>query len=92
MNILVLGDVFGPAGVKAIKEKLPLIIKDKKVDFVIINGENSADNGKGITKNIFKEFINAGADVITTGNHVFDHKDAEEIASKMAPSSPWSFT
>ena len=82
MNILVLGDVFGPAGVKAIKEKLPIIIKNKKVDFVIVNGENSADNGKGITKNIYKEFINAGADVITTGNHVFDHKEAEEIASK----------
>ena len=81
MNILVLGDVFGPAGVKAIKEKLPQIIKDKKIDFVIINGENSADNGKGITKNVFKDFITAGADVVTSGNHVFDHKDAEEIAS-----------
>jgi len=82
MNILVLGDVFGPSGVKAIREKLPKIITEKKVDFVIINGENANDNGKGITKKIFDEFIIAGADVITTGNHVFDHKDAEEIASK----------
>ena len=81
MKILVLGDVFGPSGVKAIKEKLPNIIKERKVDFVIVNGENANDNGKGITKNIFKEFISAGADVITSGNHVFDHKDAEEIAS-----------
>ena len=82
MNILILGDVAGPAGVKAVKERLPEIIKEKKVDFVIINGENAADSGRGITKKIFEEFLKAGADVITTGNHVWDHKDAEEIASK----------
>ena len=82
MNILILGDVVGPAGVKAIKEKLPKIIKEKKVDFVILNGENAADSGRGITKKIFEEFLEAGADVITTGNHVWDHKDAEDIASK----------
>ena len=82
MNILILGDVAGPAGVKAVKEKLPQIIKKKKVDFVIINGENAADTGRGITKKIFEEFLEAGADVITTGNHVWDNKDAEYIASK----------
>mgnify|MGYP001280143619 FL=1 len=82
MNILVLGDVVGPAGVKAVKEKLPKIIREKKVDFVILNGENAADSGRGITKKIFEEFLEAGADVITTGNHVWDHKDAEDIASK----------
>ena len=82
MNILILGDVVGPAGVKAIKERLPKIIKEKKVDFVILNGENAADSGRGITKKIFEEFLKAGADVVTTGNHVWDHKDAEDIASK----------
>tara|TARA_B100001741_G_scaffold60118_1_gene47206 strand:+ start:104 stop:913 length:810 start_codon:yes stop_codon:yes gene_type:complete len=82
MNILILGDVVGPAGVKAVKEKLPKIIREKKVDFVILNGENAADSGRGITKKIFEEFLEAGADVITTGNHVWDHKDAEDIASK----------
>ena len=82
MNILILGDVVGPAGVKAVKERLPQTIKDKKVDFVIVNGENAADSGRGITKKIFEEFLKAGADVITTGNHVWDHKDAEDIASK----------
>ncbi len=82
MNILILGDVVGPAGVKAVKEKLPKIIKDKKIDFVIINGENAADTGRGITKKIFEDFLKVGADVITTGNHVWDHRDAEEIASK----------
>ena len=82
MKILILGDVVGPAGVKAVKEKLPKIIREKKVDFVILNGENAADSGRGITKKIFEEFLEAGADVITTGNHVWDHKDAEDIASK----------
>ena len=82
MNILILGDVAGPAGVKAVKERLPEIIKEKKIDFAIVNGENAADSGRGITKKIFEEFLKAGADVITTGNHVWDHKDAEDIASK----------
>ena len=82
MNILILGDVAGPAGVKAVKERLPEIIKEKNIDFVILNGENAADSGRGITKKIFEEFLKAGADVVTTGNHVWDHKDAEDIASK----------
>ena len=82
MNILILGDVAGPAGVKAVKERLPQIIKEKKIDFVIVNGENAADSGRGITKKIFDDFLKAGVDVITTGNHVWDHKDAEDIASK----------
>ena len=82
MNILVLGDVVGPAGVKAVKERLPKIIKEKKVDFVIVNGENASDSGCGITKKIFQELLSAGADVITTGNHVWDHKDAVEIADR----------
>ncbi len=82
MNILIIGDVVGPAGVKAIKDRLPQIIKEKKVDFVIVNGENAADSGRGITNKIFEEFLKAGADVVTTGNHVWDHKEAEDIASK----------
>ena len=43
MNILVLGDVVGPSGVKAIQEKLPVLIKKEKIDFVILNGENAGD-------------------------------------------------
>ena len=54
MNILILGDVAGPAGVKAVKGKLPGIIKEKKIDFVVLNGENAADPGIGITKENFK--------------------------------------
>ena len=56
MNILILGDIFGIPGVEAIKKNLPKIIKDKKINFVIANGENSADNGLGITKKIPRTF------------------------------------
>ena len=79
MNILVLGDVFGPAGVQAIKERLPKIIRDKKVDFVIINGENAADDGVGISRKNTEDFFEAGADVITSGNHIWDEKDTMEF-------------
>ena len=81
MNILLLGDVMGPAGRKVIAEQLPKIIKKKKVDFVILNGENAADPGAGITKEIFEEFLKLGADVITTGNHVWDEKEAMDFIS-----------
>ena len=49
MNILMLGDIMGPSGRKILKEKLPYLIKQKKLDFVIVNGENAADPGVGIT-------------------------------------------
>ena len=79
MNILLLGDIVGPSGRKAINEKLPELIKKKKIDFVIANGENAGDMGVGITKKIFNEFMEAGADVVTTGNHVWDEKEAMEF-------------
>ena len=79
MNILLLGDIFGPSGRKAVIEKLPKLIKKKKIDFVILNGENAADPGVGITKKNFQEFLNAGADVVTTGNHVWDQKETIEF-------------
>ena len=79
MNILLLGDICGPSGRKAISDNLPNIIKKKKIDFVILNGENAGDAGVGITKKIFNEFLELGADVVTTGNHVWDEKEAIEF-------------
>jgi metallophosphoesterase (TIGR00282 family) len=79
MKILLLGDVCGPAGMKIIKLKLNEIIKEKKIDFTIVNGENAADNGKGITKKNFNDLINSGVDVITSGNHIWDQKEILEI-------------
>ena len=79
MNILILGDIMGPSGRKAIIKKLPSLIKKKKLDFVIVNGENAADTGVGITKKNTEEFFNAGADVITSGNHIWDEKETMEF-------------
>ena len=79
MKILLLGDVCGPAGMKIIKLKLNEIIKEKKIDFTVVNGENAADSGKGITKKNFNDLINSGVDVITSGNHIWDQKEILEI-------------
>ena len=79
MNILFLGDIVGPSGRKAVTEKLPNLIKQKELDFVVVNGENAADPGVGITKKIVEEFLRVGVDVITTGNHVWDQKEVIEF-------------
>ena len=77
MNILICGDVVGRTGREIILKKLPLIISEEKIDFVIVNGENAA-GGFGITKKICNAFYDVGVDVITTGNHVWDQNDILE--------------
>ena len=79
MRILFLGDIVGDSGCVSVKKNLPKIIKDKSIDFVVVNGENAADDGVGITKINTEEFFKAGADVITTGNHVWDHRETSEF-------------
>ena len=81
MNILILGDIVGPSGREALIKKLPNLIKKKKLDFVIVNGENAADSGVGITKKNTEEFFEAGTDVITSGNHIWDEKETMEFIS-----------
>ena len=82
MNILFLGDIVGDSGCIAVKEKLPKIIKEKSIDFVVANGENAAKEGVGITENITNELLNSGVDVITTGNHVWDQKETYDFIEK----------
>ena len=72
MKILVLGDVMGLSGRKAIKKSLKKILRENEIDFSVINGENAADDGKGITKEIADELFSLGIDVITSGNHIWD--------------------
>ena len=74
MRILYLGDIVGRTGRTAIKEHLPRMIKEFNLDFVIVNGENSA-HGFGINRSIADDIFNAGADVITLGDHAFDNKE-----------------
>ena len=70
MKILILGDVMGNTGVEQIKNNLNKIIQDKKINFTIVNGENAAEDGRGITKDIAEKLFSFGVDVITSGNHI----------------------
>ena len=82
MRILFLGDVVGVSGCSKLSNNLMSEIESKKIDFVIVNGENAAASGVGLTKEICKDFFNCGVDVITTGNHVWDQKEIMEYIDK----------
>lgn len=74
MNILAIGDIVGLGGVKELQKRLPKIKKDYNIDFCIVNGENAAE-GMGITEKNFNDILQAGADVVTMGNHTWGKKD-----------------
>ena len=82
MKILILGDVMGVSGRDVLKNKLPKIIIENKIDFVIVNGENAADDGRGITRLIAEEFFSKGVDVITSGNHIWDKQETTDYIDK----------
>jgi 2',3'-cyclic-nucleotide 2'-phosphodiesterase len=82
MRILFLGDVVGVSGCSKILNNLKSIIKKKNINFVIVNGENSAETGVGLTREICNDFFNCGVNVITTGNHVWDQKDIMSYIDK----------
>ena len=81
MRLLFLGDVVGRSGRNIVADHLPDLIDRYRLDFVIVNGENAA-GGFGITEEIFQGLLDAGADVVTTGNHVFDQKEALVFADR----------
>jgi metallophosphoesterase (TIGR00282 family) len=74
MRLLFIGDLVGRSGRDACLQRLPGLITEYGLDFVVVNGENAAA-GFGINEKICTEVLDAGADVITTGNHVFDQKE-----------------
>ena len=74
MRVLFLGDVVGRAGRRAVTVQLPTIRRRLGIDFVVVNGENAA-GGYGITTKIADELYAAGADCLTTGNHVWDQRE-----------------
>ncbi len=82
MNLLILGDIMGASGRKALTKKLPELIKTYKIDFVVVNGENASDDGRGITEKITEEFFKIGVDVITSGNHIWDKKETTNFIEK----------
>ncbi len=74
MRILMVGDVVGRPGRRYFREITPKLRKEKNIDVVVVNGENSA-GGKGMTEKSLAELLSGGADVITSGNHIWDKKD-----------------
>ena len=78
MNVLCIGDVIGTVGCDFLRRHLPGIKRLKKVDAVIVNGENSADSN-GITPNSADRLFEAGADCITTGNHCFKRRESYDM-------------
>ena len=74
LKLLFLGDIIGEPGRRAVIDCVPIWKKERGVDFVVVNGENSA-GGRGITPRITIDLLRAGVAVITTGDHVWDQKD-----------------
>lgn len=77
MNLLFIGDIFGEPGRHAVQTLLPGLRRERKIDFVVGNGENVA-HGKGITHKTAEQLFAAGIDVITTGNHAFDQHEVHD--------------
>jgi metallophosphoesterase (TIGR00282 family) len=75
MRLLFLGDLVGRSGRRAVIDALPRLRERYAADLVVVNGENSA-GGFGITETILTDLLDAGADVVTTGNHVWDQREA----------------
>ncbi|MBK1881573.1 TIGR00282 family metallophosphoesterase [Luteolibacter pohnpeiensis] len=74
IRVLFLGDVVGEPGRKAVIQQIPILKQEEGIDFVIVNGENSA-GGRGITPKISIDLLRAGAAVVTTGDHVWDQQE-----------------
>jgi metallophosphoesterase (TIGR00282 family) len=87
LNILFIGDIFGRAGRTIVREHIGHVRHEHAVDLVVINAENAA-GGFGLTPQIAEDMFDLGADVLTTGNHVWDKRDlADYLGSAPANSS-----
>ncbi len=84
MDILIIGDVVGSAGRRAVSRILPEIRQSHNPDLVIANGENAA-GGKGLTPSTADEIFDAGVDIITSGNHIWRYRDIYPVLDSEAP-------
>jgi metallophosphoesterase (TIGR00282 family) len=75
MRLLFVGDVYGRPGRDALTATLPRLRRERAIDLVIANGENSA-HGAGLTPSTARDLFQAGVDLITSGNHIWQHKEA----------------
>lgn len=78
MRILMVGDIYGRPGRDMLRETLPALRRERKIDFTIVNGENAAA-GFGLTRSVYEEIRAAGADVVTLGNHTWDKREIADF-------------
>ena len=81
MNILMVGDVFGEPGRAALGKLLPRLRQEHAIDLAVVNVENAA-GGFGVTPSMAKQFLEQGADVMTSGNHIWDKKEIIEYITR----------
>ncbi|MCP5520916.1 MAG: TIGR00282 family metallophosphoesterase [Verrucomicrobiales bacterium] len=81
MRILFIGDIVGQPGRQAVRELLPRLRREHQVHLVIANGENMA-GGSGITGRTAEEMLAAGVDVLTSGDHIWDHKEINAVLDR----------
>lgn len=79
MKLLMIGDVVGSLGCEALKRNLSSIRRTYSPDFIVVNGENAAPNGRGITPSIVKEWLGLGVNCITLGNHAWGQNDLLDL-------------
>ncbi len=78
MKILLIGDVVGPCGTNFLRQNLYPFAKENAIDMIVANGENAA-KGNGLDKNSADELFAAGVDVITSGNHIWNKHEMQDI-------------
>jgi metallophosphoesterase (TIGR00282 family) len=81
MRVLFIGDVVGSPGRKGLRETMPALVEQHAPDLIVVNGENTA-GGVGITERTANDLFGAGTGVITTGNHVYRHREAYEFLDR----------
>ncbi|MDR1443754.1 MAG: YmdB family metallophosphoesterase [Treponema sp.] len=81
VRILMIGDVVGEPGLTVLERRLPGLIGEHSADFTVVNGENAAA-GFGLNQECLKRILGAGADVITTGNHVWEKREFWPLLDK----------
>ncbi len=81
MRIMAVGDVVGRSGRRAFCKHTPKLKSEKNIDIVIVNGENAA-HGKGLTYDTFMELLSGGADIVTSGNHIWDNRDVMRVINQ----------
>ncbi len=90
MNVLAIGDIIGKPGRKAVKEILPGLRSEYALDLVIANGENLA-GGIGVTRDTARELLDCGVDVLTSGNHIWAHKEIIGSMDELALLRPLNY-